>query len=112
MDLFAYERGADSSLVIAAGVDPAWLDGAGVSVGGMSTEYGPIRYAMRRDRGRVEVDLATLPVRPRGGVVVTIPGAHGGEAVSGASDATAVARDGTVRVRAWPAKFTVTLASP
>jgi F5/8 type C domain-containing protein len=112
MDLFAFERGRDSSLVVAAGVDPAWLDSAGVRVDRLSTEYGSISYGMRRDRGHVSVDLAAFPVVPRGGVVVQIPGAQGGEKVSGAAGVTAVARDGTVRLRVLPAKFSVALRSP
>lgn len=112
MDLFAFERGADSSLVIAAGVDPAWLDSSGVRVSQLSTEYGSIGYGMRRDRGHVNVELDHVPVMPRGGVVVQIPGAHGGEAVTGADGVASVAGDGTVRVRRAPAKFTVALRSP
>jgi hypothetical protein len=48
LDLFAYERGGDSSLVIAAGALVEWMrEGAVVSVRKLSTAYGPLSCAMR-----------------------------------------------------------------
>jgi hypothetical protein len=52
--LFAYERESDESLIIAAGLAPEWLDGAGVKVDAMPTLYGPLSYSLRR------LDAATL----------------------------------------------------
>ncbi len=50
--LFAYEREADRSLVIAAGVAAQWLDDGGeVVVRDLPTHYGPLSYRLRR-RGR------------------------------------------------------------
>ena len=46
--LFAYERDADQSLVLAAGLAPEWLDGAGVQVSGMPTAYGDLSYSLSR----------------------------------------------------------------
>jgi hypothetical protein len=46
--LFAYERAADSALVLAAGLAPEWLGGAGVQVTRMPTLYGSLSYSLRR----------------------------------------------------------------
>jgi hypothetical protein len=52
--LFAYEREADQSLVLAAGLAPEWIEGDGVKVDKMPTLYGNLSYSLRR------VDPATL----------------------------------------------------
>jgi hypothetical protein len=52
--LFAYERDADRSLVLAAGLAPEWIEGPGVRVNEMRTLYGTLSYSLRR------VDSATL----------------------------------------------------
>ncbi len=52
--LFAYERDADRSLVLAAGLAPEWIEGPGVRVNEMHTLYGTLSYSLRR------VDSATL----------------------------------------------------
>jgi F5/8 type C domain len=46
--LFAYEREADRSLVLAAGLAPEWIEGAGVQVNAMPTLYGRLSYSLRR----------------------------------------------------------------
>jgi hypothetical protein len=52
--LFAYEREADRSLVLAAGLAPEWIEGSGVQVNRMPTLYGALSYSLRR------TDSATL----------------------------------------------------
>jgi hypothetical protein len=46
--LFAYEREADQSLVLAAGLAPEWIEGDGVKVDKMPTLYGNLSYSLRR----------------------------------------------------------------
>ena len=46
--LIAYEREADRSLILAAGLAPEWIDGAGVQVNAMPTLYGSLSYSLRR----------------------------------------------------------------
>jgi hypothetical protein len=46
--LIAYEREADQSLILAAGLAPEWLEGAGVKVDRMPTLYGSLSYSLRR----------------------------------------------------------------
>ena len=68
--LFAYERDADRSLVLAAGLAPEWLDGAGVRVNAMPTAHGSLSYSLKRGRPgtlQFEIDGATrctLVLRP------------------------------------------------
>jgi hypothetical protein len=46
--LFAYEREADRSLVVAAGLAAEWTEGSGVQVNKMPTLYGTLSYSLRR----------------------------------------------------------------
>jgi hypothetical protein len=57
LDLFAYERNADHALVLAAGIPPAWLDGAGISVGNLRTSYGMLSYSLKKVPGRMLLNV-------------------------------------------------------
>jgi hypothetical protein len=59
--LIAYEREADQSLVLAAGLAPEWIEGPGVQVNRMPTLYGDLSYSLRR------TDSATLRFEIGGG---------------------------------------------
>jgi F5/8 type C domain len=61
--LIAYEREADQSLIVAAGLAPEWIAGAGVQVNGMPTLYGSLSYSLR------QVDPATLRFEIGGGII-------------------------------------------
>jgi hypothetical protein len=60
--LFAYERTADRTLVLAAAVAPEWLAGAGVRVDRMPTPYGRLSFSVR------SLDARTLRVEITAGV--------------------------------------------
>ena len=52
LDMFAYEREADSSLVIGAGIPESWVtEKPGVTVRRLSTHYGALSYTMRSETG-------------------------------------------------------------
>ncbi len=72
LDLFVYEREADESLVIARGIPPEWLEGAGVAVKDLRTPYGRLSYSLKTDGGRVVLDIAGSHVPP-GGLVFVWP---------------------------------------
>jgi len=46
--LFAYEREADGTLILGAGLAPEWIEGKGVEVTRMRTLYGELSYSLRR----------------------------------------------------------------
>ena len=84
LDMLAYEREADSALVVAAGVPARWLEGPGVSVRGLATRWGPVSYSARAEEGVVTARLEAGPRVPPGGVVVMLPGAFRTVSVNGA----------------------------
>jgi hypothetical protein len=51
LDLFAYEREAEQSLVLGAGLRLEWLEGPGVALQGLSTAYGRLGYTLARSAG-------------------------------------------------------------
>ncbi len=61
--LIAYEREADRSLILAAGLAPEWIDGAGVQVNAMPTLYGSLSYSLRR------IDATALRFEIGGGIM-------------------------------------------
>jgi hypothetical protein len=68
LDLFAYERDGDESIVLAAGIPDAWLAGDGVAITGLRTPYGRLSYTLRHDaRGtHLHVDGDGLRIPPGG----------------------------------------------
>ena len=74
LDCFAYERTADSALVLGAGIPETWVrEEPGVDVRGLRTYYGTLGYSMRM-RGKTVVVRFTSGLRvPPGGIVVRSP---------------------------------------
>jgi len=75
LDMFAYEREGDSSLVIGAGIPESWVREAGVHIQNLSTHYGRLSYSMRAIGDSV-VTRINGPRIPPGGVVVYSPMDH------------------------------------
>ena len=74
LDMFAYEREADSSLVVGAGIPDSWvMEKPGVTIRHLSTHYGPLSYTMRNESGNVRVSMAAGLTIPAGGVVIQSP---------------------------------------
>lgn len=73
--LFAYEREADQSLVLAAGVAWRWLAGTeGIMVGRMPCVYGQLQYTLRQSGpDSLLLNLAAGIEIPPGGIVVMPP---------------------------------------
>ena len=102
LDLFAYEREGERSLVLAAGMPMAWLDGPGLTLQDLRTPYGPLSWNGRRvtNNGRaiVEIDVQPLRTQPPGGIELRGPWPNAsrvwidGVAISGAADAIRLAR--------------------
>jgi hypothetical protein len=105
LDLFAYEREADQSLVLAAGIPPEWLNGSGISVKGLRTPYGLVSYSAKNERGRVVLQLDGSRVPP-GGVVFVWPGTQPPRDIS--INGKPAQWDGTeLRVRELPARVVI-----
>jgi hypothetical protein len=73
LDMLAYEREEDESLVLGAGVPVEWLSDRMITVGNMSTHYGPLSFTMRRAGEGVEVEIETGTRIPPGGIAVQVP---------------------------------------
>jgi hypothetical protein len=71
LDLFAYARDEDQTLVLAAGVPAAWIDGSGVAIRGLRTPYGPLDLSLKR--AGAEVVLSVAGANPPGGCVLPWP---------------------------------------
>jgi F5/8 type C domain len=74
LDLFAYERDADSALVLAAGLPPQWLEGEGVAVEGLHTPYGLLSYTLHSQGHNLTLTIAAGLQPPPGGLVFVWPG--------------------------------------
>jgi hypothetical protein len=76
LDMFAYERDSDSSLVLAAGVPASWIDeDNGMSIKGLSTHHGTLSYSMHRSSKGIEARIDSGLRIPKGGIVIQAPGA-------------------------------------
>ncbi|HET9834971.1 MAG TPA: discoidin domain-containing protein [Rhodanobacteraceae bacterium] len=105
LDLFAYERGSDQSLVLGAGVQPSWLDDGGVALHGLRTPYGALGYSAKCDGAKV-VWTIDAGAHPSGGVFLTWPLSHK-PGVTTINGRPAQWRDGMLHVSALPAKVVV-----
>jgi hypothetical protein len=75
LDMLAYERESDSTLVVAAGVPRAWLAGKGVVVKGLHTRWGPIDLTFHSTSDGAIAELAGPAFHmPAGGIEVRLPG--------------------------------------
>ena len=110
LDMLAFERESDSSLVIGAGVRDEWVkEDPGIRVSNLSTEYGPLNYDMRAIGKVVTVNLRTGIRMPPGGIVVWSPLEQ--PILSAAVDGVPAAIKGAeVRVRKLPAIVTIRYA--
>jgi hypothetical protein len=72
LDLFAYDANHDSTLVIGAGVQRAWLT-PGITVAGLHTPFGLLSFREWDDHDtlRVHVDAGITP--PPGGIIIRAP---------------------------------------
>lgn len=103
LDLFAYERESDRSLVIAAGVPGTWLDGDGIAIEHLRTPFGALSYSLARRDGRTRLEVTGADFRmPPGGIVFMPPGIAQNAAarIGGRREPL---HDGRLRIRSLPA---------
>jgi hypothetical protein len=74
LDLFAYEREADDSIVLAAGIPEAWLAGDVVAISELQTAHGPLSYHLSADAQSLHLNLRAEQERmPAGGYILKWP---------------------------------------
>ncbi|RZZ87502.1 coagulation factor 5/8 type domain-containing protein [Pseudoxanthomonas winnipegensis] len=109
LDMFAYTRELDDSLVLAAGIPPAWLDEQGIAIAGLRTPEGPLSYTLRHADGQLQLDVPAGLKLPKGGLVLPWPyaGTPGQATIDGKP---AQWQGGALRITRLPA--TVRIAAP
>ncbi|WP_369939064.1 discoidin domain-containing protein [Xanthomonas medicagonis] len=102
LDMFAYARDVDDSLVLAAGVPATWLDGKGVAIEQLRTPQGPLSYQLRRQKNRLLLHIPDGLRVPTGGLVLPwpYPGEPGRTQINGEA---AQWEGGELRIRSLPA---------
>src|SRR3546814_5389827 len=102
LDMFAYARDVDDSIVLAAGIPVDWFEGDGVAIRGLHTPQGELGYSLRRDGDALVLEVAGGIDVPAGGLVLPWP--YAGEPGSATIDGNpAQWQDGELRIRAAPA---------
>ncbi|WP_116812696.1 discoidin domain-containing protein [Steroidobacter cummioxidans] len=74
LDMFAYERQADETLVLMAGVPEAWTKKEGFEVRNLRTPFGPLTYSLKIEDDETTLHVEPLKQMPVGGVAVAWPG--------------------------------------
>lgn len=105
VDMFAYDRESDSSLVVGAGIPATWVDSVpGVKVRALRTPHGELDLTIHGEGNKVTARIGAGLTVPRGGVVLRSPYDRRIRSASIDGRTTAVSRDGReVVVRALPA---------
>ena len=111
LDLFAFERESDGSVVIAAGIPDAWIAGRGVDVRGLMTRSGPLSYRLSRRGRRTELRLGPESAVPPGGFVVR-PAGGSAPAQILVDGKPARLQNGEVRIDHVPALLTLIAEKP
>ncbi len=73
LDMFAYTREIDDSLVLAAGIPADWLDGKGIAMKGLRTPQGLLGYSLARNGSKLSLRVDAGMTLPAGGLVFPWP---------------------------------------
>jgi hypothetical protein len=74
LDMFAFARESDSTLVLGAGIPESWVtERPGVTVRRLVTHYGLLSYTIRNENGNARVSMQASLTMPPGGIVVQSP---------------------------------------
>lgn len=106
LDMFAYTRDIDDSIVLAAGIPVDWFEGEGIAIHDLRTPYGKLGYALRREGDALVLEIPAGLKLPAGGLVLPWP--YDGKPGRATIDGKAAAwQDGELRIRALPAKVEI-----
>ncbi len=72
LDMFAFERPADETLVLMAGVPKAWTEHEGFALKNLRTPFGLLSYSLRVEDEEVVLDVGEITM-PTGGLAVAWP---------------------------------------
>ena len=102
LDMFAYSREIDDSIVLAAGIPADWLEGEGIAIADLRTPQGNLGYSLSRNNGSLRLQLRAAMKLPAGGLVLPWPyqGEPGKAMVNGKPVAW---KDGELRILSLPA---------
>jgi len=106
-DMFAYERGHDHALVLAAGIPAAWLQGQGIGIERLRTPYGELSYALREQGGGLELRLPAGLNAPPGGLVLPWPYAGKPSGKAWLNGKPVTWRDGEIAIQELPATLRI-----
>jgi len=107
LDMFAYPREGDDSIVLAAGIPADWLEGQGIGIEGLRTPQGTLAYRLRKDDASLLLEVDDTGLRlPQGGLVLPWPLANPPGAVTVKTGAAAL-EGGELRVTALPARIRI-----
>jgi hypothetical protein len=109
LDMFAYARDADRSIVLAAGVPTSWLDGEGIALDGLHTPQGKLSYALRRDATGLRLTVKGGMRRPDGGFVLPWPYAEAMPGRTRVNGRRARWTNGELRITTIPADVFVSM---
>ncbi|MEJ1095186.1 MULTISPECIES: discoidin domain-containing protein [unclassified Pseudoxanthomonas] len=106
LDMFAYVREVDDSIVLAAGVPTDWLEGEGIAIEGLRTPSGKLSYSLHRASGEVTLEIAAGLDLPSGGLILPWPysTAPGATRINGRD---AEWENGELRINGLPTKVTI-----
>ena len=103
LDMLAYEREADSTLVLGAGVSSAWVsEPPGVAVRNLPVGRGRLDFTMTRRGDEVTTRVSGSVAVPPGGIVLYPPLDCRTTSVRVGGASSALAPDGSVRLRRVP----------
>ena len=104
LDMIAFDRDRDSTLVLAAGLPLAWIGGGGLEVHDLHTPYGSLNATFAERGDAVGVEVAGGLRVPLGGIVVLPPSRAPFHAVTIDGRAAALSSEGGAIVRWVPAR--------
>ena len=107
LDMFAYPREGDDSLVLAAGIPVDWLQGEGIGIEGLRTPQGTLAYRLRMEGASLLIEVDDTGLRlPAGGLVLPWPFAQPPGEVTVEAGAAAW-EGGALRVTGLPARVRI-----